>query len=102
MGLDATVDRNPKHLPDHLRERVIVDSASGVMDLRDPADDRIFGKAKREAWQKTTAARSRDRKSTRLNSSHQIISYAVFCLKKKKKKKNSKGHTILKHTSTAY
>src|SRR5947208_11011966 len=29
----------------------------------------------------------RDRKSTRLNSSHQIISYAVFCLKKKKKNK---------------
>src|SRR5574344_2236631 len=28
-----------------------------------------------------------DRKSTRLNSSHQIISYAVFCLKKKKKKR---------------
>src|SRR5258708_31297998 len=28
-----------------------------------------------------------DRKSTRLNSSHQIISYAVFCLKKKKQKK---------------
>src|SRR5947208_7683074 len=28
--------------------------------------------------------RGRDRKSTRLNSSHQIISYAVFCLKKKK------------------
>src|SRR5947208_13316976 len=27
-----------------------------------------------------------DRKSTRLNSSHQIISYAVFCLKKKKHK----------------
>src|SRR5258708_17027040 len=27
----------------------------------------------------------KDRKSTRLNSSHQIISYAVFCLKKKKK-----------------
>src|SRR5258708_15849318 len=27
---------------------------------------------------------SQDRKSTRLNSSHQIISYAVFCLKKKK------------------
>src|SRR5258708_19312077 len=28
----------------------------------------------------------KDRKSTRLNSSHQIISYAVFCLKKKKNK----------------
>src|SRR5690348_17966195 len=29
-----------------------------------------------------------DRKSTRLNSSHPSISYAVFCLKKKKKKRN--------------
>src|SRR5947207_11525334 len=29
----------------------------------------------------------KDRKSTRLNSSHTVISYAVFCLKKKKKKK---------------
>src|SRR5438034_6096795 len=34
-------------------------------------------------------ARPGDRKSTRLNSSHTVISYAVFCLKKKKKKKNS-------------
>src|SRR5436190_9435257 len=33
----------------------------------------------------------RDRKSTRLNSSHTVISYAVFCLKKKKK------HTTKKH-----
>src|SRR5258707_4116933 len=31
-------------------------------------------------------ARRRDRKSTRLNSSHANISYAVFCLKKKKKR----------------
>src|SRR5438034_7443383 len=31
-----------------------------------------------------------DRKSTRLNSSHTVISYAVFCLKKKKKKKKKK------------
>src|SRR5258708_9439861 len=30
------------------------------------------------------SASKKDRKSTRLNSSHQIISYAVFCLKKKK------------------
>src|SRR5256885_13328547 len=29
---------------------------------------------------------NKDRKSTRLNSSHLVISYAVFCLKKKKKK----------------
>src|SRR5260221_9225721 len=31
-------------------------------------------------------AQAQDRKSTRLNSSHTVISYAVFCLKKKKKK----------------
>src|SRR5439155_23778492 len=36
------------------------------------------------------AATSIDRKSTRLNSSHVAISYAVFCLKKKKKKKINK------------
>src|SRR2546421_7708008 len=35
------------------------------------------------------AARTADRKSTRLNSSHDQISYAVFCLKKKKKKKKT-------------
>src|SRR2546421_8411505 len=34
-----------------------------------------------------SAKRGADRKSTRLNSSHDQISYAVFCLKKKKKKK---------------
>src|SRR5215204_7034208 len=32
-----------------------------------------------------------DRKSTRLNSSHTVISYAVFCLKKKKKPANVDG-----------
>src|SRR5258708_13283254 len=35
----------------------------------------------------------RDRKSTRLNSSHQIISYAVFCLKKKKKQHKHRPHS---------
>src|SRR5438034_8875375 len=32
----------------------------------------------------------RDRKSTRLNSSHTVISYAVFCLKKKKRQRRAK------------
>src|SRR5574344_1253432 len=36
-----------------------------------------------------------DRKSTRLNSSHQIISYAVFCLKKKKKKNNIDSNILV-------
>src|SRR5258708_12413423 len=37
-------------------------------------------------------ARHADRKSTRLNSSHQIISYAVFCLKKKKHTRRGADH----------
>src|SRR6266478_6705297 len=39
------------------------------------------------------AARGEDRKSTRLNSSHSQISYAVFCLKKKNKKTSSRPET---------
>src|SRR5436190_5410709 len=35
-----------------------------------------------------------DRKSTRLNSSHTVISYAVFCLKKKKKKNDRSGDKL--------
>src|SRR5437867_9762319 len=41
----------------------------------------------------------RDRKSTRLNSSHRTISYAVFCLKKKKNK-HSRVSTLEKHSSS--
>src|SRR2546426_9393734 len=39
----------------------------------------------------------RDRKSTRLNSSHLVISYAVFCLKKKKEKTQNGGHCMAHH-----
>src|SRR2546422_4814415 len=62
-------------------------------DARDP------GSAPGATRQRDPARRvrrpGRDRKSTRLNSSHGYISYAVFCLKKKKKIKNS----ILYHTT---
>src|SRR2546426_6931442 len=39
-----------------------------------------------------------DRKSTRLNSSHLVISYAVFCLKKKKKKNSAYDYTRKTHS----
>src|SRR5947207_13327545 len=39
-----------------------------------------------QRWQLCCRSAMLDRKSTRLNSSHTVISYAVFCLKKKKKK----------------
>src|SRR2546427_3993190 len=41
-----------------------------------------------------------DRKSTRLNSSHSQISYAVFCLKKKKQKKIYNSHNIAYNSQT--
>src|SRR5438132_6734461 len=52
-----------------------------------------------------SASRALDRKSTRLNSSHTVISYAVFCLKKKKKKtytqhKNSIHHSLITDINT--
>src|SRR2546426_3344455 len=42
--------------------------------------------------------RGGDRKSTRLNSSHLVISYAVFCLKKKKSRRTAR--TLTRHSST--
>src|SRR5438034_3056830 len=51
----------------------------------------------------TGTAKPRDRKSTRLNSSHTVISYAVFCLKKKKKQQietNTNESTNDAHTKS--
>src|SRR5258708_40332164 len=46
----------------------------------------LFAASVDETKPRLVATETEDRKSTRLNSSHQIISYAVFCLKKKKYK----------------
>src|SRR5690349_24001309 len=70
---------------------------STLFPTRRSSDLRAFGSSRR-AWRPADRAAERrapqrvpprgttDRKSTRLNSSHVEISYAVFCLKKKKKK----------------
>src|SRR5205809_5988080 len=51
----------------------------------------LIERAKHEAEEIVAKAKTdaEDRKSTRLNSSHGYISYAVFCLKKKKKRTNN-------------
>src|SRR5688500_19830013 len=53
---------------------------------RKNASDEMDSRTKEELEEKRKEAleRLKDRKSTRLNSSHLVISYAVFCLKKKK------------------
>src|SRR5258708_25600131 len=55
-------------------------------DLRQVAVAVVLGRGQRDRV--LQLAVFQDRKSTRLNSSHQIISYAVFCLTKKKKRYN--------------
>src|SRR5438876_9106639 len=51
----------------------------------DPEKARAAGVPEGPLWGKLQRGETVDRKSTRLNSSHPSISYAVFCLKKKKK-----------------
>src|SRR5690242_20916680 len=50
---------------------------------------RALAHGREEQAQGERGGRSGDRKSTRLNSSHMSISYAVFCLKKKNSNKNN-------------
>src|SRR5438034_7098905 len=64
-------------------DMAVLDMAGGV-----PRPNRCTSRALTGELQQRGEARRhlmRDRKSTRLNSSHTVISYAVFCLKKKKK-----------------
>src|SRR5438034_7575326 len=75
VGPDDLGGRKPKQLLEILlNERGRVVSKDRIVDLLWPD----------ELPQNAAAT---DRKSTRLNSSHTVISYAVFCLKKKKKQK---------------
>src|SRR3712207_8066389 len=64
-------------------ERVLEETAADVVYVHAPDDSHQDHRAVASATQ-GAARRLSDRKSTRLNSSHANISYAVFCLKKKK------------------
>src|SRR5690554_7403319 len=56
-----------------------------MMDLVFTEKSKQFQNTLNRTYDKIEAFRGKDRKSTRLNSSHVRISYAVFCLKKKNK-----------------
>src|SRR5437867_10649015 len=64
-------------------------SPNGLRNFLNGSAPRSATRAKLERW-----LSSQDRKSTRLNSSHRTISYAVFCLKKKKKNKYTSRLTL--------
>src|SRR3712207_8878392 len=74
-GLDEQVGREAL-------DRLVGDADERDVDPGHRAADADAGLGQRQQL----VAADRDRKSTRLNSSHANISYAVFCLKKKKKK----------------
>src|SRR5258708_12927396 len=77
----AVVPAAPQALTQHLLTAAISPPALALIPLS------AFARLTRPLQQRTV---KEDRKSTRLNSSHQIISYAVFCLKKKKE--NAETH----------
>src|SRR5687768_17653034 len=78
------------------RVRVGLADPGGRLDVREAAHQVRHQRG--AAGGAREGGRDPDRKSTRLNSSHGYISYAVFCLKKKKKKnKKQMARTTIEH-----
>src|SRR5438132_10587330 len=78
-----------------LHDALPICSVRDAPDVPSPAPEK-FG----EGLGIVAATKYLDRKSTRLNSSHTVISYAVFCLKKKKEKINKSEYNHINHLKT--
>src|SRR5438034_4906088 len=82
------------------RSDVVVNVAGGLLnygsalDLKPDQLDRELAVNVKTTFYVSQAAIPIDRKSTRLNSSHTVISYAVFCLKKKKQTQDQSNNDI--------
>src|SRR5256886_2484794 len=84
MWLDNGVRVHHRPMDQRKNEASIAITLAGGQ-IQETAANRGITEAALRAWERpATSTLSRDRKSTRLNSSHSQISYAVFCLKKKK------------------
>src|SRR5687768_18367886 len=75
-----------KKAPSDLTDAQLTTLQGGKLTAKGSGQDYTVNEAKVVCGEVPTANATVDRKSTRLNSSHGYISYAVFCLKKKKKK----------------
>src|SRR5207244_11267935 len=89
----TTLFRSPHRI--HVEPFVVKGKRGESMEVKLAASNPLNQAMAWRVWSDENSALERfettiDRKSTRLNSSHQIISYAVFCLKKKKKVKKGK------------
>src|SRR2546422_8452783 len=86
----TTLFRSPLARGDSVRITLTIDSLSFAVDFQPSGV--VFS---------TSSPAQLDRKSTRLNSSHGYISYAVFCLKKKKNTKLTKDHQLSREVQSA-
>src|SRR3712207_7928605 len=77
------------------RSIVPTDIAAGALLIHDRGDEHPVSGDVRLGWSLRRPAEP-DRKSTRLNSSHANISYAVFCLKKKQLHHSTIGRALLR------
>src|SRR5689334_24087611 len=83
----TTLFRSSEHVEGHAREFFQKACKLKLEGIICKLRDRPYRPGRSPEWLKVKCShREEDRKSTRLNSSHSSISYAVFCLKKKKKK----------------
>src|SRR2546429_1634462 len=96
---------NPMAARGRRRASVTAEGKAIVASARNPPRDCVSTMTRMSgAAPATPAQRTRDRKSTRLNSSHGYISYAVFCLKKKKIKDSAASDLRYRmlHTTLTY
>src|SRR5690349_22661975 len=84
LGLEVGGAAAAPSVPTPASPGAIAPAGNVIVLLRDQHTDLTITRSTTSA--RVEANRRSDRKSTRLNSSHVEISYAVFCLKKKKKK----------------
>src|SRR5437870_7401634 len=83
----AQLPRLPRQRDDHPRVDWVVHFGDGDFRVKPSCTESYAAPRRATSWNwfSPTPREGQDRKSTRLNSSHVAISYAVFCLKKKKK-----------------
>src|SRR5690625_7028818 len=84
MTDEIVIFKMNKQIKDQMDEskKIVAEQLQGVSDVMDHFAKEIVKERKRHENQEIQILGFRDRKSTRLNSSHVAISYAVFCLKK--------------------
>src|SRR3712207_7738513 len=86
-ALEPTIDQQTMHLHHEKHHNTYVTNLNNALQKHPEADPGSLEELLANIDSVPEDIRTADRKSTRLNSSHANISYAVFCLKKKQKRR---------------